>query len=131
MPKTVKITTEVYCTLKTEGIHLWSLCPLDEVEYLRDPHRHVFHIKAFKKVSHDNRDVEFIVLKHQLETYLFENYFKQSLKLCDFGEQSCEMLAKELISKFDLSSCEVSEDGENGAIVTVEQEIVQSETAPQ
>ncbi len=128
MPKTVKIITEVYCTLKTEGIHLWSHCPLDEVEYLRNPHRHLFHIKAFKKVSHDNRDVEFIVLKHKLEAYLYFHYFEKSLKLCDFGEMSCEMIAKELISKFDLSSCEVSEDGENGAIVTVEQEIVQSET---
>jgi hypothetical protein len=29
------------------------------------------------------------------------------------------MIAKELIAKFNLSRCEVSEDGENGAIVTV------------
>jgi len=31
---------------------------------------------------------------------------------------SCEMIARELIEHFNLSRCEVSEDGENGAIVT-------------
>ena len=120
MPKTVKISTEVYCTFQLEGLHHWPGCPLEEVSYLRDLHRHVFHFKAFKRVSHDDRDVEFIVLKHKLQEYLKDRYFDDTYRLCMFGAQSCEMLAKELISKFDLSRCEVSEDNENGAIVTVE-----------
>jgi hypothetical protein len=119
MPKTVKITTEVYCTVLLEGLHYWPDCHINEVSYLKDPHRHVFHVKAFKKVSHDNRDVEFIVLKHEIESYFYDKYFNSTVRLFDFGPKSCEMLAKEIISKFDLSRCEVSEDGENGAIVSV------------
>ena len=34
-----------------------------------------------------------------------------------FVKMSCEMIAKELLEKFDLTKCEVSEDNENGAIV--------------
>ncbi len=127
MPKSVRITTEVYCTLQIEGLHHWPGCPLVEVNYLKDLHRHVFHIKAHKKVSHADRDVEFIVLKHEIQEYLRLKYFNDSSRLCNFGSQSCEMLAKELISKFNLSKCEVSEDGENGAIVTVVEELLKYE----
>ena len=128
MPKTVQISTEVYCTLEVEGVHHWPECPLEEVKYLRDPHRHMFHIKAYKSVSHDDRDVEFIVLKHKILSYFYDGWFDSKLRLFDFGSMSCEMIAKDLIAKFNLSRCEVSEDGENGAVVTVENEIVQSET---
>jgi hypothetical protein len=37
----------------------------------------------------------------------------------EFGAKSCEMIAIELINEFNLSRCEVNEDNENGAIVTV------------
>ena len=119
MPKTVKISTEVYCTLQIEGQHCWPECPFEEVKYLRDPHRHLFHIKATKKVTHDDRDVEFIILKHKIEDYFYEKYFDSDLRLMNFESMSCEMIAKELITKFDLLRCEVSEDGENGAVVSV------------
>lgn len=122
MPKTVRITTEVYCTLRAEGIHRFPNCPFTEVSYLENPHRHVFHIKAYVKVSHDNRDVEFIILKHKIKSFLYDEYFDSQLRLFDFDTMSCEQIAKAFISKFDLSRCEVSEDGENGAIVTVQSE---------
>jgi len=109
--------TEVYCTLQVEALHNWANCPHEEVSYLRDPHRHVFHIKAYKEVSHDDRDVEFIMLKHQIEEYLIAKYFNSQKYICDFGSQSCEMIAVELINKFELSVCEVNEDNENGAVV--------------
>lgn len=121
MPKTVKISTEVFCTIQIEGLHHWPGCPISEVSYLKDLHRHVFHIKAYKTVSHADRDVEFIVLKHKIQENLFERYFNTEYRMMNFGAMSCEMIAKELISKFNLSKCEVSEDGENGAIVTVEE----------
>ena len=115
-----KVTTEVYCTLEVEGVHCWPECPLEEVAYLRDPHRHVFHIKAFANVSHDDRDIEFIVLKHKILNWFYDGWFDSKLRLFNFGPMSCEMIAKRLIDEFDLSRCEVSEDGENGAIVSVE-----------
>jgi hypothetical protein len=112
-------TVEVFCTLQLEGIHNWPGCPFPEVDYLRDPHRHVFHIKAHKIVTHNDRDVEFIILKHAVQQHLLDQYWDEKYKCLMFGARSCEMIAEELISKFDLSKCEVSEDGENGAIVTV------------
>ena len=112
------ISTEVFCTLQVEGIHNWPECPFEEVSYLRDPHRHLFHIKAYKLVNHDDRDVEFIMLKHAIKIYLAEHYFRVDNAACVFGAMSCEMIARELIVKFSLTRCEVSEDGENGAILT-------------
>ena len=123
MPKSVQITTEVFCSLQVEGLHHWPDCLIPEVNYLAEVHRHVFHIKAFKKVTHANRAVEFIVLKHKINAYLTDKYLHSKFQLLHFGSQSCEMIAKELIGKFNLSRCEVSEDGENGAIVTVDREI--------
>jgi len=117
---TLKVTTEVYCTLQVEGTHNWPECPFEEVAYLRVPHRHVFHIKAYKNVSHDDRDVEFIMLKHQIKEFFYDGWWNSEQRLFEFGAMSCEMIASRLISEFDLSRCEVSEDNENGAIVSVE-----------
>lgn len=109
--------TKVFCTLQVEGVHHWPTCDLKEVEYLKHPHRHMFHIKAFKKVSHEDRDCEFICLKHQVEVLLMK-FYNPELRLHDFGAQSCEMIASSLWSALGLESCEVSEDGENGAVVS-------------
>lgn len=115
---TVSIATEVYCTLQVEATHNWPACPFDEVEYLRFPHRHVFYIKAFKPVYHDDRDVEFIMLKHELQNYFRTKYYDFEKNIHVFGHKSCEMLGRELIEKFGLSRVDVSEDNENGAIIT-------------
>lgn len=107
---------QVYCTLQIEGTHFWKECRIDEVHYLKHPHRHLFVIKAVIDVSHDDRDVEFICLKHQVRDYLIKQYGVDH-NSCHFGGMSCEMIALELINEFKLFSCEVSEDNENGAIV--------------
>lgn len=102
----------VYCTVQFEATHNWPECPFDEVDYLRVEHRHVFWIRAYKEVLHNDRDVEFIILKHRIEEYLAKQYPDNKL-----GSTSCEMLAEELIKEFDLLCCDVSEDNENGAVV--------------
>lgn len=99
----------VFCKVFFEATHNWENCDIEEVAYLQNEHRHVFHITAYVEVSHDDRDVEFIVLKHRIEEYLQEFYPTNKL-----GSMSCEMLAAELIEAFNLSKCIVSEDGENG-----------------
>ena len=109
---------KVFCSFRIEGLHSWPECPIDEVYYLKDTHRHLFHIKAFKIVSHDNRDIEFIQLKHSISQY-FLKYFDDSIRCCVFGSMSCEQIAQELIDCFGLCSCEVSEDGENGSLIEV------------
>lgn len=113
------IKTTVYCTVLAEGIHNWVTCPLDEVKYLRSPHRHVFHVKAYFEVNHDDRDVEFIVAKHEIAKWMREKWWDDNLQLLNFGGMSCEMIARDLIEAFGLVKCEVNEDGENGAILEV------------
>jgi len=111
---------QVFCQLQVEGTHSWPDCPISEVDYLRDTHRHVFHIKAYRTVTHTDRDVEFIWLKHAIWNYFRGNYFDATKNLCVFGHMSCEMIAEKLIEHFELSACEVSEDGENGCLLIVE-----------
>jgi len=112
-----KYKQEVFSKLEVDGIHNWKNCLIDEVRFLRDNHRHIFHIKAYKLVTHSDRDVEFIQFKHILLDYLKEKYYSEEKRTHYFGSKSCEMIAIELIEKFDLTSCEVSEDGENGSLV--------------
>lgn len=103
---------EVYCRVQYEATHSWDSCNIEEVSYLKNEHRHVFYIVAYKKVNHANRDTEFIVLKHKIENFLRRTYPTRQL-----GSMSCEMLAEKLCERFDLSKCDVSEDNENGAVV--------------
>lgn len=113
----IHIEELVFVTFQLEGLHHWPECPFEEVAYLRDLHRHMFHFKATKRVTHSDRDVEFIMLKHQMIEHLEEEYWDDDQKCLMFGSMSCEMIGKELIEKFDLTEIEVSEDGENGAIL--------------
>lgn len=103
---------EVFAHNEFEALHAWNDCPIEEVAYLRNDHRHVFHIDSYKIVDHDDREQEFIILKHRVAEWLEEEYPDHHL-----GSTSCEMLAIRLIGAFGLSRCVVSEDGENGADV--------------
>lgn len=102
---------------QVEGIHRWRKCPLEEVSYLREYHRHIFKIEAIAFVSHGNRDIEFIQLSHQIKNYLTAHYYSDKYKCLFFDDKSCEMIAEELVKEFNLHQCEVNEDGEGGAIV--------------
>lgn len=113
-----EIKSEVYCNVVVEGLHNWPSCPFDEVGYLRDLHRHEFHITAFVAVNHDDRDTEFIMLKHLIKEYLNQEYWHDEYKCLCFNAMSCEMIARELIEKFKLTKCIVSEDNENGAVLS-------------
>lgn len=111
----------VVVNLQVEGIHFWPDAAKYSIEvaYLQLPHRHMFHIKAICQVSHSDRDIEIILFKRKIGEYLKNNYWSEGIGACDFGARSCEVLAKELVEEFDLASCEVNEDGENGALVTI------------
>jgi hypothetical protein len=109
----------VYCQTRFIGFHNWPEAP-HEVKYLRDKHRHEFHVKATVKVDHSNRDVEFITLRKVLDYYLRPLSDEQTD--LNYRSMSCEMIADELIEHlkgkdYNVYSVEVSEDGENGAIV--------------
>lgn len=107
----------VIVNLSVAGVHRWANCKIDNVEYLKDYHRHIFHICCKKKVNHSDRDTEIISLKEEILVYLnAKGHYKNSAAI-NFDGMSCEMIAVELINKFNLSYCSVLEDNENGAEV--------------
>lgn len=110
----------IWVTFQREGIHQYPAAAymkeLADVSFLANEHRHIFHFRVELEVFHDDRDVEFILLKRELESL----YNKGTLQL---NHMSCEMLASELAvyikehyPKRDIR-IEVSEDGENGCRV--------------
>ena len=107
----------IWVTFQKEGIHKYPDAPAG-VEFLKYPHRHIFHFKVSIEVFHQDRDVEFILFKRQLENL----YAEGGLLQLDF--KSCEMISDDLyayISDYypnrDIT-IEVSEDGENGSTAT-------------
>jgi hypothetical protein len=107
--------TEVFVTSEFVALHRWPDAA-DPVEFLKHPHRHLFKVRLVVEVTHDNRDVEFLTLKDELINFTYPGRFPI--------EASCETMAKTILVVFtehgySVKSCEVSEDGENGAIVTV------------
>lgn len=111
MPIQYKKEGFIYVTFDVEGYHSWPNAP-EEVAFLRNMHRHMFKFKATLGVNHDDREVEF---------FMFQREVSKSITCVD--NKSCEMLARELCEYISSSypgryvEVEVSEDGENGAIV--------------
>lgn len=120
MAKFTKISSKVSAFVKIEGIHRWDGCNIAEVQFLKNDHRHLFHIRAWKEVKHDDRDVEFIELSHNITRYLKDKYWSTTHQCLYFQSMSCEMIAKELMTHFNLCKCEVLEDGEGGAVIECE-----------
>jgi hypothetical protein len=109
----------IFVTTTFEATHQWSGCPHEDVGFLRHPHRHIFHVLVTIDVNHDDRDIEFIQFKRNIELWTKTAYEGKHL-----GDKSCEMIAEDihrhvLLSGYqDPMSIEVSEDNENGAVVT-------------
>lgn len=110
------IVTLVEAKLTVPGVHHWPDAP-HRVAHLRALHRHLFVIRAVKAVDHDDRDVEFQILKSDIEGWFQMTYKRWNTETYDFGTASCEVLAKCILLNFDLAECSVHEDDENGAIV--------------
>lgn len=111
-----KIVRKIKVSMQIEGIHSWPQCPYEDVSFLKLPHRHIFHINAKKIVEHNDREQEFILLKRKMQTFFGSS-------TVDFKYDSCEQIAEDLIKAFGLCECEVLEDGENGAILSVEEQV--------
>lgn len=114
MSQTKKV---VFCTLQFEAVHCWPNCHIEDVSFLRVKHRHMFHVKAFAEVNHDDRDVEFIWLKRMISEWIQRKYQKTEFGYLDLGPTSCETIATDIMNQFGLVRVEVNEDNENGAIV--------------
>ena len=112
-----------------EGIHCYPDAP-QTVSYLKHPHRHLFKVEAKIGVNHNDRELEFICVKHKIDN----DYIRPKLDdngVWQMGRLSCEQVADDLVEFLTKEygnlfirdryfSVEVSEDGENGAIVNNE-----------
>jgi len=104
--------TRIIVKTQFTAIHHWPECPHDEVYYLQDPHRHIFHVTMKWKVDHDDRDKEFIMMKNKVDEFLRSHWHNKFV-----GKLSCEMMARRLVELFDADYVSVFEDNENGAEV--------------
>lgn len=111
--------TQIVVRFRLSGLHRWEECPHEDVSYLKNDHRHLFYFEVKAKVTHDNRDLEFMQVQYQVKRYLLDKYFNHTHDCLYFDTMSCEMICKDILKKFQyLSECSVFEDGENGAIVS-------------
>ena len=121
-------TRKIWITFQKEGIHCYPAAATDpalatgdeyDVSFLASPHRHIFHFQVWIDVVHNDRDIEFIQFKRWLENL----YRDDTLQL---DHKSCEMISDDLYlqiaQKYPDRSVwiEVSEDGENGALIKYE-----------
>lgn len=109
--KSLELTKQIVVKLQVEGIHSWDNCNIPEVDFLKYPHRHMFHITLYKSVEDSDREIEIIMLKRKIKEYLGEEPVM-------FYGLSCEMIAENILKQFDADKVEVLEDNENGAVIT-------------
>ena len=105
------------------GFHRWPEAP-GEVAFLRDLHRHEFHVEVAMEVEHDDRELEFFLVKN----WLLANPLKDLNLINHDGTDkrtnwSCEQMATyigdQLREKYGNRYMQVGvyEDGENGGVV--------------
>lgn len=113
------VLTMIEVRLQFEGQHCWPDAP-EEVKFLRSPHRHMFHLRARMNVSHGDRELEFILVKRDLQKLVAGWGF-------DLRSRSCENMALEIMMYLDdkykrgFIEVELNEDGENGAVVQMKE----------
>ena len=108
----------VVVSFSLEGFHCWPEAKeiFPEVGFLSDRHRHMFGFRCYAKVSHTDRDEEFILMQRRIKKQLRTNFGGNILK---FGRMSCEDIGEWLLNNNPgyLYKVEVWEDWENGAII--------------
>lgn len=114
----------IFVTFQKEGIHKYPAAGTDptlatgdwlDVSFLAVPHRHIFHFRVEIEVNHNDRDIEFIQAKRQLERLFSDGTVELDYKSC---EMIAEELHDELVKLYGGDReyvIEVAEDGENGA----------------
>ena len=105
------MTNYIWVTTQFEGFHKYPNAP-EEVSFLRNEHRHIFHVKVWIEVLHNDRDIEFILFKRFINSIITQN---------QLDYKSCEMISDEIYNKIIEQypnrkiKIEISEDQENGS----------------
>lgn len=105
-----------WARIKTQwaGLHCYPGAP-ENVAFLRHPHRHVFVIQLWVEQRHEERDVEYLTCLNWLNAWLQDPPWPLAA--------SCETMARCIVEAVAGQwpnrslRVEVSEDGENGALV--------------
>lgn len=114
---------KIYITVRNQfdAIHKYENAP-DEVDYLRNPHRHTFYITSKIQTFHEDRELEFYMVKdfiHEQIPALFDALNEK---------MSCENIASFIVECLTQKYCteqfremeiSVSEDQQNEATVVV------------
>lgn len=110
----VGFQTFIHVSFSWEGVHHWPDAQ-GKHAYLRELHRHVFQGDAWIEVFHDDRELEFFAVR---------DFIDSRLPPFEMGPLSCEQVAQDLVAVLRSEvganreiTVEVSEDGENGAVV--------------
>lgn len=101
----------IFVRTRFDGIHHFADAPA-KVYYLRQSHRHIFKVEVEIEVKHNNRELEFYMVKDWLDKEL---RFMTRNKSC---EQMCEYIQRKINEKYGgdrYVKIEVNEDGQNGA----------------
>jgi len=109
----------VVVSFSMEGFHCWPEAKevFPEVAFLSDRHRHQFGFRCYAKVTHTDRDEEFILMQRKLKKQLRGMFGGNIL---EFGRMSCEDIGDWILNHYEnenLYKVEVWEDWENGAII--------------
>lgn len=113
------MATNTYIKVRTqfEGFHYYQDAGLIDprIRFLEERHRHMFKVEVKISVTHDDRELEFFLVKWDLEEFI---------KNGDQNHKSCEMIAKDILDHLFASYGDeryyeivVSEDGESDGIV--------------
>lgn len=107
-------TMRTWITVRStfEGFHRYPKAP-DAVAFLRDMHRHIFHVTESLTVTEDDREIEFFILQDFVKVYT----------RIESRDDSCEMIARRTLDRLKKQypnreyRVTVSEDGENEATI--------------
>lgn len=113
--------TNICVQWQFEGVHHFPGAEgpqFNDVSFLANAHRHMFHCQVIIEVFHDDRELEFLQVKRDLKAQFGDG---------EMNNMSCEMMARKIIEYLDTTrpyndfqrdiTVEVYEDGENGAMV--------------
>ena len=112
-----KQTVCITVNTQYEKIHRYDNAP-EAVRYLRYPHRHTFYVSVSIQVYSNDRELEFILCKHNIDSFIANSKDEWA------ETSSCEMMARYILNFLEkeygehrLYKVSVFEDNENGATI--------------
>lgn len=116
MKKTITVKTSFV------GFHKWDNAP-DRVAFLKDLHRHIFNVEVEFKVNHNDRDLEFFLMKELVQKIIKSLYKKNPDYIDWLMVWSCEMIAEDIYEQiptvYEVVRVNVSEDWENSSTLYI------------